>query len=62
MASHEEIARNRSAIANAIASQRLEGLEPDARAMADLDRAACGELSIEAVLANYAERVANGDV
>jgi hypothetical protein len=49
------------AVVNAVASQRLEGLEPDARTIADLQRAADGTLSVLDVINSLRARVAAGD-
>lgn len=50
------------AVTNAIASQRLEGLEPDSGAVADLQRFARGEVEIDTVLSNFKARIARGEV
>ncbi|WP_183016484.1 antitoxin VbhA family protein [Achromobacter sp. UMC46] len=49
------------AVVNAVASQRLEGLEPDARTIADLQRAADGTLSVLDVINTLRARVAAGE-
>lgn len=49
-----------AAVRDAIASQRLEGLDVDAATAADLERAARGELSVEEVLAGIRARIARG--
>ncbi|WP_157055469.1 antitoxin [Achromobacter spanius] len=49
------------AVVNAVASQRLEGLEPDARTIADLKRAADGTLSVLDVINTLRARVASGE-
>ncbi|NEK70570.1 MAG: antitoxin VbhA family protein, partial [Xanthomonas perforans] len=47
-----EIGDRRRAVANAIASQRLEGLEVDAQTRAELDQVARGELEPADVIAS----------
>lgn len=49
------------AVVNAVASQRLEGLEPDSRTIADLQRAADGTLSVLDVINTLRARVAAGE-
>lgn len=49
------------AVVNAVASQRLEGLEPDTRTIADLERAAEGTLSVLEVINTLRARVAAGE-
>lgn len=49
------------AVVNAVASQRLEGLEPDSRTIADLQRAAGGTLSVLDVIHTLRARVAAGE-
>jgi len=49
------------AVVNAVASQRLEGLEPDPRTIADLERAAEGTLSVLDVVNTLRARVAAGE-
>jgi hypothetical protein len=56
-----EIRKNHAAIENAVASQRLEGLEPDPSTVAELERAARGEISVNDVLVNLHRRVAAGE-
>ena len=50
-----------AAVRNALASQRLEGLEPDALVVEDLQRFARGECEIEDVLARYRARLSTSD-
>lgn len=52
----DRIGQNRWAIENAIAQQRLEGLEPSRAVVDDLERAAHGEISIDDVIANIEKR------
>lgn len=47
---------------NALASQRLEGLEPDAQTIADTEKWTRGEVAIANVIANFANRVKRGEV
>jgi hypothetical protein len=56
-----EIAERREIIQDAIAMQRLEGLEPDPQTMAELDRAARGEIEIADVLNTLRRRIAAGE-
>lgn len=56
MPSPQDIERNLAAVANAIAQQRLEGLEPSSEVVADLRRAARGEITVNEVLANLGRR------
>ena len=51
-----------AAVANALANQRLEGLEPDAKVVLDLQRFAHGECEIDEVLNNFKERIASGEI
>lgn len=57
---HEQRARQR-AVANAIGTTRLEGLEIDAVTLADMQRYARGEIDVEDVLRHIRERLAAGD-
>lgn len=51
-----EAIHNSWAIENAIAQQRLEGLEPSPEVIADLRRAAQGKMAISEVIANIEKR------
>ncbi len=51
-----------AAVTNALANQRLEGLEPEAQVVLDLKRFARGECEISAVLNNFKARIARGEV
>lgn len=51
-----------AAVANALANQRLEGLEPDAKVVLDLQRFASGESDIDEVLNNFKARIAIGEL
>jgi hypothetical protein len=57
----QELAFRLDAINNAVASQRLEGLEADPQAIAELKRAAAGELSVADVIDNVMSRFAAGE-
>lgn len=46
---------------NAVANQRLEGLEPDAKTVAELRRVVEGELTIAEVLQSVRARIAAGE-
>ncbi|MGE8657013.1 MAG: hypothetical protein ACN6O8_09720 [Achromobacter sp.] len=46
---------------NAVANQRLEGLEPDATAIAELERVVTGELTIADVIEGVLARIAAGE-
>jgi hypothetical protein len=52
-----EIEQRRRAVANAIASQRLEGLEVDAQTQAELNLVALGELEPADVIASIRQRL-----
>jgi len=58
--SETERAERRQAVANAIASQRLEGLEPDAEVMRQLGAFAEGALGIKAILEGFRGRIVDG--
>ena len=57
----ERLQRSR-AVANAIANQHLEGLEPDAQVIAELELYAQGKCELEDVLNDYKSRVARRDI
>lgn len=46
----------------AIGNQRLEGLEPDPRTLAELGQVVRGEMTIEEVLESTRRRIAAGDL
>lgn len=48
-------------VANAIASQRLEGLEVDSKTITDLHRIASGEIKVADAIQNIKERVSAGE-
>lgn len=56
IAEQEQIER-RAALKNALASQLIEGLEPDATIVEDAEKWARGEMTIAAAVANYKARV-----
>jgi hypothetical protein len=59
IAKQEQIER-RAALKNALASQLIEGLEPDATVIEDAEKWARGEITIAAAIANYKARVRHG--
>ncbi|AYD66110.1 antitoxin [Achromobacter sp. B7] len=61
MLSAHDRKERRHAVANAVASQRLEGMEPDAHTVADLIRGSAGELSVADVLRTLKDRIAAGE-
>ena len=58
--SQTERSERRQAVANAIASQRLEGLEVDAEVIRQLGAFAEGKLGIEAILGEFRGRIVDG--
>ena len=56
----QAVAERLAAVRDAVANQRLEGLEPDPAAIAALERAARGELAFDDALAAYLARVTRG--
>ncbi|WP_265685908.1 antitoxin VbhA family protein, partial [Verminephrobacter eiseniae] len=48
MIAEQEQTERRAVVQSALASQRIEGLEPDAQAVADAERWARGEMAIGA--------------
>ena len=54
----ETVALRLAAVRNAVGSVRLEGLEPDAATVADMERVARGELTFEAARAALFARIA----
>ncbi|MNV98424.1 Antitoxin VbhA [compost metagenome] len=61
MLTSKDLKDRHRAVVNAVETQRLEGLEPDARTVADLQRAADGTLSVLDVINTLRARVAAGD-
>ncbi|WP_375670666.1 antitoxin VbhA family protein [Bartonella sp. SD1336NMGDW] len=62
MLSEEEIKLRRFYAENALASQRLEGLEPDPLVVAQVERYIIGELETSDIIKDYMERVKRGEV
>lgn len=56
-----EMTKRREGVENAIATQRLEGLEPDARTIAELQQVAAGELDTAEALRRARARIAAGE-
>ena len=56
----QELAKRNLALENAIASQRLEGLEPDPQTIEDLKCVVRGEFGIEESLRRVKERISLG--
>jgi hypothetical protein len=57
--SERDIQRNMRAVAHAIAQQELEGLTVPAATVADLHRAARGEIDTDEVMRNTLRRIQN---
>ena len=57
----QELAKRNLALENAIASQRIEGLEPDPKTIEDMQCVVRGEFGIEESLRRVKERVALGE-
>lgn len=57
----EEITERRHAADNALASQRLAGLEPDPLVVVELDRYILGELDLGQIIERYLSRVKRGE-
>lgn len=55
--SNETEARDREALAVAIGSLRLEGIEPDAASLADMERVVAGQLTTDDAIKKILERV-----
>jgi hypothetical protein len=62
MLSEQEIQWNLKCAKNAIAQQRLEGLEPSTEGISDLERAARGETSFDELMENTRQRYGNGKI
>ncbi|TQJ94709.1 antitoxin VbhA family protein [Achromobacter sp. SLBN-14] len=56
-----DLSERRRAVVNAVANQRLEGLEPDPRTIAELERVAQGTLSVSDVINTLRSRIRAGD-
>ncbi|MNK88465.1 Antitoxin VbhA [compost metagenome] len=61
MSTAYDLKERRRAVVNAVASQRLEGLEPDSRTIAELERVAEGTSSVSDVIDTLRSRVAAGE-
>ncbi|EPS57993.1 hypothetical protein M569_16824 [Genlisea aurea] len=57
----QELATRYAALENAVASHRLEGLEPDTQTIEDLQCVVRGEFDIEESLRRVKERIASGE-
>ncbi|MEO5333741.1 MAG: hypothetical protein H7839_17150 [Magnetococcus sp. YQC-5] len=62
MLADNEIKQNLFYVKNAIAQQRLEGLEPSCEVVNDLERVAHGDISICDVIANIDKRNINAKI
>ncbi|EIJ6113790.1 antitoxin VbhA family protein [Salmonella enterica] len=62
MLTEREIEQRRRDAENALASQRLEGLEPDPEVVAQVERVIVGELEIGDVIEGFIGRVKRGEV
>lgn len=56
-----KLARRRVALDNTIATQRLEGSEPDTQTVADLERVVRGEIEVVDVIARLRQRISAGE-
>jgi len=56
----QELAKRNLALENAIASQRIEGLEPDPQTIEDMQCVVRGEFGIEESLRRVKERISLG--
>jgi hypothetical protein len=57
MIAEQEQMERRACVQSALASQRIEGLEPDVQVIEDAQRWARGEITIMAAVADYKARV-----
>ena len=62
MTKEEKISRNLQAVENAVAQQRLEGLEVPPDVIEEMKRAARGEIGIEEGIRNTVRRFTHGKV
>jgi cytochrome P450 len=62
MITKREQEERREIMQNALASQRLEGLEPDAKAIADSEKWVRGEVEIRDLIEDFTARVKRGEV
>jgi len=58
----DRVAHRMFAVRNAVASQRLEGLRVDSRTIADLERAARGEIEARDVIAAIQDRISRAEI
>lgn len=58
----DRVAQRMFAVRNAVASQRLEGLEVDHRTIVDLERAARGEIDAKDVIAAIHGRISRAEI
>lgn len=56
-----DLSECRRAVVNAVANQRLEGLEPDPRTISELECVAQGTLSVSDVINTLRSRIRAGD-
>jgi hypothetical protein len=57
MLSEQEQIERQQTVQNALASQRIEGMEPDAIVIEDAEKWVRGEITIDTAVANYKARV-----
>lgn len=62
MISKREQKERKEIMLNALASERLEGLEPDAKAIADSERWGRGEVEIRDIIEDFTARVKRGEI
>jgi hypothetical protein len=60
--SEREIDWNMKCVKDAVAQQRLEGLEPSKEGIADLERVARGEMTFDELMENTKRRYTHGKV
>ncbi|MCW8167030.1 hypothetical protein D8B22_19305 [Verminephrobacter aporrectodeae subsp. tuberculatae] len=57
MITEQEQIERRAVVKNSLASQRIEGLEPDAKVMEDAEKWTRGEMTIDAIISDYKARM-----
>lgn len=62
MLTPQQIEQRRRDVQDALASQRLEGLEPDAQTLRQMQQYVEGQIELADIVAAFARRVANGEV
>lgn len=62
MSEEQKISQNLKAVENAVAQQRLEGLEVPSDVVEEMNRAARGEIEIEEGILNTVRRFTHGKV